>query len=601
VRIEDYGLIGDTQTAALVGLDGSIDWLCMPRFDSPACFAALVGDRMNGRWQIAPASSPAKTSRRYRDRSLVLETDFTTETGTVRLIDCMPPRQNDPDLVRVVEGLHGEVRMQMELVIRFDYGSIVPWVRQVDGALRAIGGPDALSLWTPIETRGVDLTTRAEFTVREGERVPFVMVWHPSHLTPRPIDAEVAVEETCAWWKAWAGRCAYDGAWRDEVLQSLIVLKALTFAPTGGIVAAPTTSLPERIGGVRNWDYRYCWLRDATFTLYALNVGGYTEESVAWRNWLVRAVAGDPADLQIMYGPAGERRLVEMELPWLAGYEGSKPVRIGNAASTQLQLDVYGEVMDAMLLAPRCGAEADRPSWELQLELMKVLEQIWEEPDEGLWEVRGPRRHFTHSKVMAWVAFDRAIAMAERHHGSTDAPLERWRDIRSRIHDQVCRSGFDRSRQTFTQYYGASHVDASLLMLPLVGFLPAHDPRIVGTVQAIERDLMHDGFLQRYPVDPRLEDVDGLPAGEGVFLPCTFWLADNYALQGRAREADELFRRLLVLRNDLGLLSEEYDIVQQRLVGNFPQAFSHVSLVNTARNLSHPDGPAADRREHATR
>ena len=599
MRIEDYGLIGDTQTAALVGLDGSIDWLCMPRFDSPACFAALVGDRSHGRWQIAPASTILSTSRRYRDRSLVLETEFTTETGTVRLVDCMPPRQNDPDLVRIVEGVRGEVRMQMELVIRFDYGSIVPWVRQIDDVLRAIGGPDALSLWTPVETRGVDLTTRPELPVKPGRRVPFVLVWHPSHLTARPIDPFVAVEETTEWWTAWAARCTYDGQWRDEVLQSLIVLKALTFAPTGGIVAAPTTSLPERIGGVRNWDYRYCWLRDATFTLYALKVGGYTDESIAWRNWLIRAAAGDPADLQIMYGPAGERRLVEMELPWLPGYEGSRPVRIGNAASAQLQLDVYGEVMDALLLAPRCGAESDRPSWELQLELMKVLERIWEEPDEGIWEVRGPRRHFTHSKVMAWVAFDRAIAMAERYHGPKDAPLDRWRVLRSRIHDEVCRSGYDATRRTFTQYYGAPHVDASLLMLPLVGFLPADDPRMIGTVQAIERELMQDGFLQRYPADARLEPVDGLPAGEGVFLPCTFWLADNYALQGRSREAENIFRRLLALRNDLGLLSEEYDLEQQRFVGNFPQAFSHVSLVNTAKNLSHADGPAADRQTHA--
>ena len=384
-------------------------------------------------------------------------------------------------------------------------------------------------------------------------------------------------------------------------MQSLIVLKALTFAPTGGIVAAPTTSLPEAIGGVRNWDYRYCWLRDATFTLYALKTGGHTEESIAWRNWLLRAVAGDAAALQIMYGPAGERRLVELELPWLPGYEGSKPVRVGNAASNQLQLDVYGEVMDALLLAPRCGAEPDRASWALQLELMKGLERLWEEPDEGIWEVRGPRRHFTHSKVMAWVAFDRAIAMAERHHGPKDAPIDRWRALRARIHEQVCSKAFDPKRNTFTQYYGASHVDASLLMLPLVGFLPARDPRMLGTVRAIEEDLLRDGFLQRYPEDPSLERVDGLPAGEGVFLPCTFWLVDNYALQGREREAHDVFERLLAVRNDLGLLSEEYDVEGQRLLGNFPQAFSHVALVNTAKNLSHADGPSADRAEHAKR
>jgi len=601
LRVEDYALIGDTQTAALVGFDGSIDWLCLPRFDSSACFAALLGDRSHGRWLLAPVDEPRSRARRYRNQSLVLETDFTTASGTVRVIDCMPPRQRDPDLVRIVEGIDGEVRMQMELVIRFDYGAVVPWVRKQDGALRAIGGPDGLSLWTPVDTRGVDLTTRAEFTVKKGERVPFVLVWHPSHELPKGIEPFAAVDDTCAWWKEWAGRCAYDGEWRDEVLQSLIVLKALTFAPTGGIVAAPTTSLPEQLGGVRNWDYRYCWLRDATFTLYALKIGGYTEESVAWRNWLLRAVAGDPAALQIMYGPSGERRLVELELPWLPGYEGSRPVRIGNAASNQLQLDVYGEVMDAMLLAPRCGAEADRASWELQIELMKGLERVWEEPDEGIWEVRGPRRHFTHSKVMAWVAFDRAIAMSERYHGPKDAPVEHWRAIRAQIHDQVCSRGYDASRKTFTQYYGATHVDAALLMLPLVGFLPAEDPRMLGTVRAIEHDLLRDGFLQRYPEDPTLEQVDGLPAGEGVFLPCTFWLADNYAQQGRRREARAVFERLLALRNDLGLLSEEYDIANRRLLGNFPQAFSHVSLVNTAKNLSHADGPAADRPEHAKR
>jgi GH15 family glucan-1,4-alpha-glucosidase len=599
MRIEDYALIGDTHTAALVGRHASIDWMCVPRFDSPACFAALVGEPAHGRWQIAPCGTVTSHTRRYRGRSLVLETEFSTDRGVARVIDCMPPRQRDPYLVRLVEGIRGDVQMQMELVIRFDYGSIVPWVRKVDGSLRAIGGPDGLSLWTPVETHGVNLTTRADFVVREGEKVPFVVGWHPSHATPEPIDAFRAVDETTRWWNEWADACTYDGQWRDEVIQSLIVLKALTFAPTGGIVAAPTTSLPEALGGVRNWDYRYCWLRDATFTLYALKIGGYTEESIAWRNWLLRAVAGDPADLQIMYGPAGERRLVELELPWLPGYEGSRPVRIGNAASTQLQLDVFGEVMDAMLLAPRCGAEPDRASWELQLELMKELERRWEEPDEGIWEVRGPRRHFVHSKVMAWVAFDRALAMADRYHGPKDAPLDRWRATRSRIHDQVCRDGFDAARNSFTQYYGAPHVDASLLMLPLVGFLPPDDPRMIGTVQAIEHDLLQDGFLQRYPVDQCLEDVDGLPAGEGVFLPCTFWLADNYALQGRAREAHDVFARLLSVRNDLGLLSEEYDIGNRRLVGNFPQAFSHVSLVNTAKNLSHTDGPAADRQKHA--
>jgi GH15 family glucan-1,4-alpha-glucosidase len=600
LRIEDYGLIGDTQTAALVGRDGSIDWLCMPRFDSHACFAALLGDRRHGRWLIAPADEPQSRSRRYRGRSLVLETEFTTSTGTVRVIDCMPPRDRDPDLVRVVEGVHGEVRMQMELIIRFDHGSIVPWVRRVDGSLRAIAGPDALSLWTPVKTHGVDLTTRAEFTVRKGERVPFLLVWHPSHEDVKPIDPKDAVDQTCEWWESWAGRYSYEGEWRDAVLRSLITLKALTYAPTGGIVAAPTMSLPEWIGGVRNWDYRYCWLRDATLPLYPYPVGAYPAAPHASRTWLLRAVAGDPADLQIRSGPAGERRLTELELPWLPGYEGSSPVREGNAAVDQLQIDVFGEVMDALYLALRSGVDPDPAVWDLQLELMKFLETIWEEPDEGIWEVRGPRRHFTHSKVMAWVAFDRAIKIGEHWHPDA-APLDRWREIRQTIHGQVCSRGFDTARQSFMQYYGAEHVDASLLMLPLVGFLPAQDPRILGTVAAVEKDLMRDGFLLRYPADSRSEAVDGLPPGEGVFLPCTFWLADNYALQGRDDEARRTFERLLAVCNDLGLLSEEYDPRTRRLLGNFPQAFSHVSLINSARNVSHAGGPAADRHAHARR
>ncbi|HEX6973453.1 MAG TPA: glycoside hydrolase family 15 protein [Vicinamibacterales bacterium] len=593
MRIEDYGLIGDTQTAALVGANGSIDWLCLPRFDSHACFSALLGDPSHGRWLIAPAAEVTARTRRYRGRSLVLETEFTTATGTVRLVDCMPPRDRNPDLVRLVEGVTGEVRMEMELVIRFDYGTIVPWVRKIDGRLLAIGGPDAVSLWTPVTTHGVGLTTRAEFVVREGDCVPFLLAWHPSHESATPIDVGGAVADTYEWWEEWSHRCAYDGEWRDEVMRSLITLKALTFGPTGGIVAAPTTSLPEQIGGVRNWDYRYCWLRDATFTLYAFLVGGYTDEAVAWRNWLLRAVAGDPKDLQIMYGPAGERRLTEFELPWLPGYEGSKPVRVGNAAVNQLQLDIYGEVMDAMHLALDAGVAPDPAAWQLERTLISFLEKLWCEPDEGIWEVRGPRRHFTHSKVMAWVAFDRAIAIAEEY--GLPAPLDRWRAIAREIHDEVCANGFDAGRNTFTQYYGADHVDASLLMLPLVGFLPAKDPRALGTVAAIEHDLMVDGFLRRYPADPRIEKVDGLPAGEGMFLPCTFWLADNYALQGRERKARELFTRLLALRNDLGLISEEYDPAAKRLLGNFPQAFTHVSLVNTARNLSRAGGPAVSR------
>ena len=591
LRIEDYGLIGDTQTAALVGLDGSIDWLCMPRFDSPACFAALLGEPSHGRWLLAPTDIRS-TTRRYRGHSLVLETEFTTASGTVRVTDCMPPRQRDPDLVRIVEGVRGEVSMEMELIIRFDYGSIVPWVRTIDGVLRAIAGPDALSLWTPVKTYGVGLTTRAEFTVKEGQRIPFLMVWHPSNETVKePVDPLTAIDDTRQWWESWCQQCTYQGEWRDDVVRSLMVLKALTFAPTGGIVAAPTTSLPELIGGVRNWDYRYCWLRDATLTLYSLLVGGYTEEAVAWRNWLLRAAAGDAADLQIMYGPRGERRLTEIQLPWLPGYERSSPVRVGNAAVNQLQLDVYGEVMDALHLALRSGVELDLDAWELQLELMNFLEHSWKMPDEGIWEIRGPRRHFTHSKVMAWVAFDRAIGTAERYR--LEGPIDRWRTLRTQIREEVCHRGFDPQRNTFTQFYGSKQVDASLLMLPMVGFIKPDDPRMVGTVAAIERELMRDGFLLRYSTGGDAEPVDGLPPGEGVFLACTFWLADNYALQGRQDEARTTFQRLSALRNDLGLLSEQYDPDRRRLVGNFPQAFSHVSFVNTARNLS--DGPAHDR------
>jgi len=597
-RIEDYALIGDCHTGALVARDGSIDWLCFPRFDSPACFAALLGNASNGRWLICPADTPTRVVRRYRGASLVLETEFHTASGIVRLVDCMPPRDRTPDVVRVVEGVEGDVRMQMELIIRFDYGSIVPWVRTIDGVLRAIGGPDALSLWSPVPTRGVDLTTRAEFTVRAGEKMPFHLAWHPSHESASPLDRLAAVADTSAWWESWSSHCNYDGEWRDLVLRSLITLKALTFAPTGGIVAAPTTSLPEFIGGVRNWDYRYCWLRDATFTLYALLVGGYTEEAAAWRNWLLRAIAGDPAQLQIMYGPAGERRLTEFEVPWLGGYEDSRPVRVGNAASRQLQLDVYGEVTDAMHLALKSGVAVDHAAWELEKTLVCGLESLWEQPDEGLWEVRGPRRHFTHSKVMAWVAFDRAIRTAEEF--KLRGPLDRWRTVRARIHDEVCRNGFNRQKGAFTQFYGSTEVDASLLLLPIVGFLPPSDPRVAGTLAAIERELLRDGFLLRYATHSESSKVDGLPPGEGVFLPCTFWLADSYAVHGRYDEARATFERVLKLTNDVGLLSEEYDPGARRLVGNFPQAFTHVALVNTARNLHRAEGgPADDRRARA--
>ncbi|MEO8484272.1 MAG: glycoside hydrolase family 15 protein, partial [Acidobacteriota bacterium] len=554
------------QTAALVSRDGSIDWLCLPHFSSGACFAALLGLSDHGRWLITPAS-PATTIRRsYRPSSLVLETEFTTDAGVVRLVDCMPPRDDTPDVIRLVEGVRGEVTMRMELIIRFDYGSIVPWVQRTDGMLRAIGGPDAVSLWTPVATHGVSLTTVADFVIREGDRVPFVLMWHPSEREPpAPPDATAAISATDTWWRHWCEQYNYEGKWRDEVLRSAITLKALTFAPTGGIVAAATTSLPEQIGGVRNWDYRYCWLRDATFTLYALMMCGFSDEATAWRDWLLRAVAGDPSRMQIMYGASGERRLTELELSWLPGYEQSAPVRIGNAAVTQRQLDVYGEVMDALHLARRHQALPNDDAWALQTALLTYLETVWPEPDEGIWEVRGPRRHFTHSKVMAWVAFDRGIKAVEGF--ALAGPVDRWREHRARIHAEVCARGFDRRQNAFTQVYDSSELDASLLMLPLVGFLPANDPRVIGTVTAIERTLVADGFVLRYRTahDGR---IDGLPAGEGVFLPCSFWLADNYVLQGRRDEATRLFERLLSVRNDVGLLSEEYDPQAHRLLGN---------------------------------
>jgi GH15 family glucan-1,4-alpha-glucosidase len=594
LRLEDYGLIGDMQTAALVGKDGSIDWLCMPRFDSGACFAALLGEPEHGRWLLAPAGDVRKVERRYRGHSLILETTFETADGAIRVIDFMPPRERDPDVIRIVEGVRGRVPVRMQLVIRFDYGSIVPWVRRLNGTLACVGGPDALCLRTPVETYGENLTTVADFWVAEGERVPFVLTWYPSNEPPpRELEADRSLEETEVFWSEWASRCEYDGEWRDDVMRSLTVLKALTYAPTGGIVAAPTTSIPEAIGGVRNWDYRYCWLRDATFALYALLISGYTAEARAWRDWLLRAVAGDPADLQIMYGPAGERRLTELELPWLPGYEGSKPVRIGNAASDQLQLDVYGEVLDAMHQARRAGLEPYDTAWSLQAKMLDYLEQLWQEPDEGIWEVRGPRRDFVHSKVMAWVAFDRAVKAVERYDRPGD--VERWRRCRHEIHQEVCREGFDAELGSFVQSYGSKILDASLLMIPLVGFLPANDPRVRGTIEAVERELCRDGFVLRYPIGDEIADVDGLPPGEGAFLPCTFWLVDCLHLIGRQDEARQIFRRLLALRNDLGLLSEEYDTQARRLVGNFPQAFTHVGLVNSAYNLSKPGGPAEAR------
>ena len=589
--VEDYALVGDLQSAALVGRDGSIDWLCLPRFDSGACFAALLGTPDHGRWLLAPRDARAPARRRYRPGTLVLESEFETDGGAVRVVDCMPPRSTEPELVRVVEGLSGCVRMTTELVVRFDYGRVVPWVSRREGRLSAVAGPDALWLDAEVPLHGEDMRTRGEFTVREGESVAFALTWHPSHEPgPVPRDARRLVGDTEAWWREWSQRCRYDGPWREQVVSSLVALKALIHRPTGGIVAAPTTSLPEQIGGVRNWDYRFCWLRDATFTLLALIEAGYLDEARAWRDWLLRAVAGDPADMQIMYGAAGERRLTELELDWLPGYEGSRPVRTGNAASGQFQLDVYGEVMDALHQARMHGLEPDPQAWALQRALLGYLEDAWRRPDEGIWEVRGGTRHFVHSKVMAWVAFDRGVQAVERF--GLDGPADRWRAQRDAIRDEVLRRGYDAERGTFVQAYGSTELDGALLMIPLVGFLPPDDARVRGTIEAIERELMADGFVLRYRTGAA---EDGLPPGEGAFLPCTFWLVDCLALIGRHDDAVALFERLLALANDVDLLSEEYDPAARRLVGNFPQAFTHIGLVNSARNLADATGPAHQR------
>jgi GH15 family glucan-1,4-alpha-glucosidase len=585
MRIEDYGLIGDLQTAALVGRDGSIDWLCFPRFDSGACFAALLGNADNGRWLLAPDCKVERVERRYRERSLIHELDFHTEHGSVRLIDFMPPRGTAPDVVRIVEGLGGRVPMRMELVLRFDYGRIIPWVRRLEDDTRvAIAGPDAVTFRTPVPLRGENMSTVANFTVESGDRVPFVLTWFPSHLDPpRAITPEHAYEDTCDYWDEWLVRCSFRGRYAEAVLRSLMVLKAMTYMPTGGIVAAPTSSLPEQIGGVRNWDYRYCWLRDASFALAALIGNGFVEEAGAWRAWLLRAVAGDPDDIQIMYGPAGERRLLELELPWLDGYDGSKPVRVGNDASTQFQLDVYGEVADVLYQARRRGLPADDSAWALLRRLLVNLETRWREPDEGIWEVRGPRRHFTHSKVMAWVAFDRGLRLIEEL--GRDGPHERWREIRKTIKAEVLERGFDEELNSFVQSYDSRRVDASLLTIPLYGFLPPDDPRVRGTLEAVRRELLVDGFVHRYRHDEAGASVDGLPPGEGAFFLCSFWFVDNLILLRELDEAIAMFERLLSLRNDLGLLSEEYDPKLKRLVGNFPQAFSHIGLINTAALL----------------
>jgi GH15 family glucan-1,4-alpha-glucosidase len=599
--IESYGFIGNMASGALIGRDGSIDWLCLPRFDSDACFAALLGTPDHGRWLIAPAGETKRTQRRYLPGTAILETTFETEDGAVAVIDFMPLTTDEEyvDLVRLVRGVRGQVKMRTELIVRFGYGKVVPWVRAQDFGISAVAGPDALELRTPVELHGQDFTTVGEFSVGEGATVPFLLDYHPSYRPgARPPDCHQSLEDTARFWSEWSGRCLYGDHeaphWHDAVVRSLITLKCLSFQPTGGIVAAPTTSLPEQLGGVRNWDYRFCWIRDATLTLYALLTSGYRDEALAWREWLVRAAAGRPAELQAIYGIAGERRLTELELPWLPGYEGSRPVRIGNVAFEQLQIDVYGELMDALHVGRKFELEGHDEAWRVQKSLMAHLAKIWGEPDEGIWEVRGSRRHFTHSKLMAWLAFDRAIKTVECFGRS--GPLDEWRALRAAIHEDICKRGYDPDKNSFVQYYGGKGVDAALLLIPQVGFLPLDDPRVQGTVAAIERELMVDGLVLRYRT---AEHVDGLPPGEGAFLACSFWLADVYAMLGRHDDAERLFDHLLSFRNDLGLLAEEYDPRTQRQLGNFPQGFSHIALVNTANNLISRRGPAEQRAERA--
>jgi GH15 family glucan-1,4-alpha-glucosidase len=599
--IESYGFIGNMLSGALVGRDGSIDWLCLPRFDSDACFGALLGGPEHGRWLIAPEGETKRTRRRYRPGTAILETTFETAEGVAEVIDFMPLTDDEEyvDLIRLVHGVRGKVRMRSELIVRFGYGKVVPWVRRQDFGISAIAGPDALELRTPVELHGKDFTTVGEFTVGAGATVPFTLDYHPSYRPGSvPLDCRQSLEDTERFWSEWSGRCHYGdheaAHWHDAVVRSLITLKCLSFRPTGGIIAAPTTSLPEQLRGVRNWDYRFCWIRDATLTLYALLNSGYRDEALAWREWLVRAAAGRPAELQSIYGIAGERRLTELELPWLPGYEGSRPVRIGNAAFTQLQIDVFGELMDAAHVGRKFEIEADDDSWRVQKALMAHLARIWQEPDEGIWEIRGPRRHFTHSKVMAWVAFDRAIKAVDSF--GLSGPVDEWRTTRARIHEDICKNGFDREKNSFVQYYGGEEVDAALLLIPQVGFLPPEDPRVKGTVAAIERELIEGGLVLRYRTE---QTVDGLPPGEGAFLACSFWLADVYAMLGRLDDALRLFEHLLSFRNDLGLLAEEYEPRAKRQLGNFPQGFSHIALVNTANNLISRRGPAEQRAERA--
>ena len=592
--IEDYALIGDTRTAALVGRNGSIDWFCAPRFDSGAMFAGLLGDRSHGRWCLAPTGGVTATRRRYRQGTLLLETEFEVDGGTVRVVDLMPIGDGATHIIRSVEGLRGRVTMELDLTFRFDDGSRVPWVTAFDGGIRAVAGPNAAVLRAPVRLVGRDHSTTASFSVAAGERWSFVLSWFPSHLgVPDGLDVAAATGATERWWREWSDGCTYAGPWRDAVVRSLITLKALTFAPTGAIVAAPTTSLPEEIGGVRNWDYRYCWLRDATYTLYALIHGGYHAEAGAWRDWLLRTVAGDAGSIQVLYGVAGERWIPERTADWLPGYEGSRPVRLGNAASSQLQLDVFGEIFDVLHVARRRGLTPSAEAWAIQRHLLEFVADGWQRPDSGIWEIRSEPRRFTHSRVMAWVAVDRAIRSAEAF--GLAGPLEYWKRLRAEIHADVCRHGFDAERGTFTRAYDSRTLDSSLLLIPLVGFLPPHDQRVQGTIRAIEDELLHHGFLRRYDTDDR--DADGLAGGEGAFLPCTFWLADAYQQSGREEDARRLFERLLSITNDVGLLSEEYDPVARRMLGNFPQAFSHIALVNTASNLAGGGGTTEHRTE----
>ena len=587
-KIEEYALIGDCETAALVGCDGSIDWLCWPAFDSEACFAALLGSEKHGRWKIFP-STDAKSTRKYRDNTLILETQLETADGVVTIIDFMPPRGNASDVVRLVRGDRGRVAMRMELILRFGFGADTPWVkRAANGDLIAIAGPDMTVLRTPVKVRGENMTTVADFDVSAGETIPFVLTYGPSHLeVPAPIDPQRALCDTEAFWTEWVSHCTYEGSRRDTVIRSLITLKALTYAPTGGIVAAPTTSLPEKLGGSRNWDYRFCWLRDATFTLLALMNSGYYDEAMAWHNWLLRSVAGAPENMQIMYGILGQRRLIEWEAGWLPGYEGARPVRIGNAAHAQLQLDVYGELLDVFHQSRMAKLKLDDGSWAMECQFLKHLANIWDQPDSGIWEIRGDGKHYVSSKVMTWVAFDRAIKSAE--HFGFKAPLDQWKTLRETIHRDVCMKGFDKKQNAFVESYGAEVLDASILLLPSVGFLPPSDPRVEGTIAAVEKYLMRDGFVLRH--DPRRVSDEKEPI-EGAFLACTLWLADAYVLAGQIDKADRLFDRVVAIANDLGLLAEEYDTGAGRQTGNFPQALTHIALINTAHNLSTAKAPA---------